>query len=683
MTSVLTRLSQENEKVWTRVGKVAQTFNEEERTLYCFENVLKHNHFNLTALKEIANIYKTQGEYHKAIEYYHRALNVQGGAETWCDLGYCLLYTNQYGKAYSAFHHSLYRTRLSTEESFQSKIWYGIGVIYEKFALLDHAEDCFKTILSRDQGFPKASELYFRLGLIYKIKKKYDESIRSFQFIEEFPPKSMKTSDILFQIGHVYESKRDFKNAFESYQKAIKIDPKHYKVLLQIAWLYFREDVAEYTGIDKAIEYLETSIESNGEHGQTHYLLGRCYMEKKEFKKAFDAYQKAVFRNGKNPLFWTSIGVLYFSINQRQDALDAYTKAIKLNNAIGEAWYNLGTLYESCNQMDDALSAYKKAAELKPNDPCILSRLRKHHLPAPRNISQQVPSQKVVFPNIVGNNGNGQTNGNLENGGNGTLKSNDADGNKNGSSSVPPTTTETLRNPPLISNGSIGNNSSTGVNNGNGKTVTTGSSSTTTTTNPSVAQHIPNAYQNYMNPMFQNMMANRNAQTLLANAYTNANQATQNQMKQSILGKRSRSQAMPNSNPSIHEPSTKKMKLGKTIHRGTTQGYPPGLFYAKPPIPQTYNPRVSANPNFTQLSNFLQQQRMLQNPYNRNMMTPAGITSSRLIVPNQMTHGFPAPFPSGMPAGMPASLMTQRLRAVQQQHPNPPKQIQMRRPPGN
>ena len=72
-------------------------------------------------------------------------------------------------------------------------------------------------------------------------------------------------------------------------------------------------------------------------------------MAKKEYRKAYDAYQEAVNRDGRNAAFWCSIGVLYYQvsaptpscfwgtnlfqmkINQYRDALDAYTRAIHLN----------------------------------------------------------------------------------------------------------------------------------------------------------------------------------------------------------------------------------------------------------------------------------------------------------------------------------------------------------------
>ena len=39
-------------------------------------------------------------------------------------------------------------------------------------------------------------------------------------------------------------------------------------------------------------------------------------MSQKQFKSAYDAYQRAVMRDNRNPTFWCSIGVLYYQINQ-------------------------------------------------------------------------------------------------------------------------------------------------------------------------------------------------------------------------------------------------------------------------------------------------------------------------------------------------------------------------------
>ena len=108
------------------------------------------------------------------------------------------------------------------------KLWYGIGILYDRYGSLDHAEEAFASVLKMDKGwslfsfylallcthlaeldFDKANEILFRLGIIYKQQGKYEESLSCFDRILRNPPSPLAHADIWFQIGHVYEQQKD------------------------------------------------------------------------------------------------------------------------------------------------------------------------------------------------------------------------------------------------------------------------------------------------------------------------------------------------------------------------------------------------------------------------------------------------------------------------------------------
>jgi len=134
-----------------------------------------------------------------------------------------------------------------------------------------------------------------------------------------------------------------FDSAKAAYLKVLEHAPRHAKVLQQLGWLYHQQS-SSFSSQERAIDYLEKSVEADNNDAQSWYLLGRCYMSQQKYPKAYEAYQQAVYRDGRNPTFWCSIGVLYYQINQYRDALDAYSRAIRLNPFISEVWYDLGTL---------------------------------------------------------------------------------------------------------------------------------------------------------------------------------------------------------------------------------------------------------------------------------------------------------------------------------------------------
>lgn len=308
--------------------------------------------------------------------------------------------------AYSAYQQALYYL----PDPKEPKLWYGIGILYDRYGSLEHAEEAFSQVMRMEPGFEKANEIYFRLGIIYKQQQKFAQSLECFKYIVNDPPKPLNEEDIWFQIGHVHEQQKDYESAKIAYRRVLDRNPKHAKVLQQLGWLHHQQSNS-YQSQDQAIEYLEQSVGSDQQDAQSWYLLGRCYMAQQKFPKAYEAYQQAVYRDGRNPTFWCSIGVLYYQINQYRDALDAYSRAIRLNPYISEVWYDLGTLYESCNnQTSDALDAYQRAAELDPSNTHIKARLNllrnggapagsgQHSAPVPQDVHPQAYQNSAAGP---------------------------------------------------------------------------------------------------------------------------------------------------------------------------------------------------------------------------------------------------------------------------------------------
>ncbi|KAJ3174396.1 hypothetical protein HDU88_000364 [Geranomyces variabilis] len=370
--TVVQKLAHANEASWIQVGSVAETMGEHDRALHAYEEALRHNPHSIKALTQAAALCRTREQFSKAVDYFQQILNIdQTNGEIWGALGHCFLMMDDLQRAYTAYQQALYHLPNPKEP----KLWYGIGILYDRYGSYEHAEEAFAAVIRMEPKFEKANEIYFRLGIIYKQAGKYETSLSCFKYILTYPPKPLTESDIWFQIGHVFEQQKEYTSAREAYERVLNENPNHAKVLQQLGWLYHQQD-PNFANQELAIQYLTRSLEADMNDAQTWYLLGRCYMAQQKYNKAYEAYQQAVYRDGRNPTFWCSIGVLYYQINQYRDALDAYSRAIRLNPYISEVWYDLGTLYESCNnQINDALDAYTRALELDPTNPHIKQRL--------------------------------------------------------------------------------------------------------------------------------------------------------------------------------------------------------------------------------------------------------------------------------------------------------------------
>lgn len=66
--------------------------------------------------------------------------------------------------AYNAYQNALQ----NLQDPNDPKLWYGIGILYERSDSLSYAQDAFTQVMQMDPKFEKANEIYFRLGIIYK-----------------------------------------------------------------------------------------------------------------------------------------------------------------------------------------------------------------------------------------------------------------------------------------------------------------------------------------------------------------------------------------------------------------------------------------------------------------------------------------------------------------------------------
>lgn len=69
------------------------------------------------------------------------------------------------------------QNHILTAMSKEPKLWYGIGILYDRYGSLDHAEEAFSQVMQMQPDFEKANEIYFRLGIIYKQQQKYNQSL--------------------------------------------------------------------------------------------------------------------------------------------------------------------------------------------------------------------------------------------------------------------------------------------------------------------------------------------------------------------------------------------------------------------------------------------------------------------------------------------------------------------------
>ena len=142
-----------------------------------YEHALRINPNSVPAMVAISCILRSKDQFPQAVDYLQQILRIDAAnGETWSSLGkrnHCYLMMDDLQKAYSSYQQALYHLPNPKEP----KLWYGIGILYDRYGSLEHAEEAFSQVMRMEPNFEKANEIYFRLGIIYKQQQKFMQSL--------------------------------------------------------------------------------------------------------------------------------------------------------------------------------------------------------------------------------------------------------------------------------------------------------------------------------------------------------------------------------------------------------------------------------------------------------------------------------------------------------------------------
>eukprot|EP00375_Theileria_parva_P003263 XP_765944.1 hypothetical protein [Theileria parva strain Muguga] len=107
---------------------------------------------------------------------------------------------------------------------------------------------------------------------------------------------------------------------------------------------------------EKALEYLEKSLQLNPMNESVQFLVGCCYLKSLKIESAITAFSRVVSINPDNSDAWANISSAHFKMKNYQSAKIAITQALKNNNTRWQFWdillrisANLNDVKYTCN----------------------------------------------------------------------------------------------------------------------------------------------------------------------------------------------------------------------------------------------------------------------------------------------------------------------------------------------
>jgi glucose repression mediator protein len=163
-----------NEAVWLQIGSFSELLRVPDEAMHAYERALQANPNSTAAMNAIGMLLKGREAYDKALEFFRAIVQLdQSNGEAWGNLGHCYLMTENLQKAYDAYQQALVNLR----DAKDPMLWYGIGILYDRYGSYDYAEEAFSQVMQIQPDFEKANEIYFRLGIIYKQQSKFAQSL--------------------------------------------------------------------------------------------------------------------------------------------------------------------------------------------------------------------------------------------------------------------------------------------------------------------------------------------------------------------------------------------------------------------------------------------------------------------------------------------------------------------------
>jgi len=94
-----------------------------------------------------------------------------------------------------------------------------------------------------------------------------------------------------------------------------------------------------------------------------YYNVGNQYVNKSEWPRAIEAYQKAIDLNPKDSDAYFGLGYAYEGSGEIEKAIDAYKACVNILPK-GGAYANLAIIFEKQGKLEDAKANYLKAKEV-------------------------------------------------------------------------------------------------------------------------------------------------------------------------------------------------------------------------------------------------------------------------------------------------------------------------------
>lgn len=264
-----------------------------------------------------AGIYSQLRNYHKAVQYYKRALEL-------------------------------------TEEH-KDDLLLDLAFEYENLEQYDHAIDCLKKALEFN---PENEAVQYELAYCFDLSDAHQSAVAYFRsFTNEHPYAFVAW----FNLGNSLARLDRFEESNEALDYCLAIEERFTSASFSKARNLLL--MGDYQG---AIDTYQETIEHDGPQAITFSYIGECYEKMERYEQALIHYDQAIALDPNWVDAWIGRGVVKDVQGRVQEAVKDLEVAIRHSPEHGDGWFFYANILSRAERYDEALAAYTKLNALEP-----------------------------------------------------------------------------------------------------------------------------------------------------------------------------------------------------------------------------------------------------------------------------------------------------------------------------
>ena len=220
---------------------------------------------------------------------------------------------------------------------------------------LDNAERLLEGLILSE---PSNEEIYIQKANIYSKKKLHKKAILCLKKILDF---NTDNPEVYSLIGVEYLFLEDFENAKANFINCLNYDDSDYSALYNIVYCF---EILEQN--DKAIDYLNTYLDSNPYCEVAWHQLGKQYLIFKNYIKAISAFDFAIISDEYFVGAYIEKGRALEKINKYNEAIENYKLIIALKDESSYPLLRMGICYDKIGNYKKAIQNFNDCVKIDP-----------------------------------------------------------------------------------------------------------------------------------------------------------------------------------------------------------------------------------------------------------------------------------------------------------------------------